>query len=185
MMNKDQILIYKDRLDDFYKNLKIIYDSYSAFPALIDKEHSYVVARDLENLESVVVQKEELTRKISEALEGNRRIGESFSDDYPDQKLDSVSELLDLVSSLEEVSENQPLKEVLEKLKNLHDRLQVLIRDVSFQMEQNKYLITKLMEEKRNNFLFWQEVISDTLASYNRKGVQKGTGPVSIFKISA
>ncbi len=185
MMNKDQVLIYKERLDNFYKNLKIIYDSYSAFPALISEEHSYVVARNLEKLEGIVAQKEELTRKISEALESNRRIGDVFSSEYTDSNLDNVSDLITLVSSLEEVASNQSLQEIIEKLKNLHDRLQVLIHDVSFQMEQNKYLITKLMEEKRNNFLFWQEVISDTLASYNRKGIQKGTGPVSIFKISA
>ena len=185
MMNKDLLSIYKERLDNFYRNLKVIYDSYSVFPSLIDKEHSYVVARDLESLESVVVQKDELTKKIAEALEGNRKIADTFSSEYPDRDLANVSDLLTLISSLEETSANQSLQDILEKLKNLHDKLQVLIHDVSFQIEQNKYLITKLMEEKRNNFLFWQEVISDTLASYNRKGIQKGTGPVSIFKISA
>lgn len=183
-MNKDQWIKLTAEIIAFYRNLKVIYEAYSQFPALIEKEHKLVLSKDLEELEGVIRVKEELTNKIHESVLDNKKICAVVESWFEGVSFTSVSDLINYLSSLD-CETGVQFEQALVKLKDIHTKLQKLIEDITPQIEQNRYLLTKLMEEKRNNFLFWQEVISDTLASYNRQGIQKGSGASSIFKISA
>ncbi len=170
----------------------ILYDSYLAFPKLLEREREAIKTSSFQIVEQVTEQKEAMTGLIEHSFQIMQKAVISLSDvtKYYETGLEAPVTLKDCVKFVCDVSNLYDpelfavkiLKHQAEKLRDMVSKFDALYATVKPQIEANKYMVETMLENMRESYRFWLSIQEEAASGYDLSGKQKSTGRNSGFK---
>lgn len=179
------------------EQLQGIHNIYEQMPRLIKKEHAAIKASKIEEVEAIALEKTTLGDKADALFAELRRHAERLVEIYkkvcerPENEITSAN-ISDCISLFEEIAATyrkkgfggEVFEHVLRGFKEVFRKFVELKKEARPIVERNKYVLSRLIQQRQENYRFWQEVAMETMANYNKEGRQKAK-PASILSIKA
>jgi hypothetical protein len=170
----------------------ILYDSYLAFPKLLERETEAIKTSSYQIVEQVTEQKIATTGLIEHSFQIMQKAVQSLADvtKYYETGLEAPATLKDCVKFVNDVSNLYDpalfavkiLKHQAEKLSEMVAKFDALYKTVKPQIEANKYMVETMLENMRESYRFWLSIQEEAASGYDLSGKQKSTGRNSGFK---
>lgn len=176
--------------------LSDVHDAYVTFPTLIQKEHLAMKKSDLAEVERITDEKiaigQQVDKLFSELSVASERLAELHAEICQSNKKASrnVSECIDLFKEIREVFREkgfgaQVFDHVLNGFEQIFHKFLEVKGKTKPVIERNKYVLTKMITARQENYRFWQEVAAGALASYDVSGKKKSKKSSSVLSIKA
>jgi hypothetical protein len=168
----------------------------SAFNAMIefiDAEHEHIRNADLAGLEKVGVQKAEVGTEIEMSVKAIKEMQSELTKEYAADLADlevpeNLSGLLIIFSRMIELKGLRGVRETDRDLNTLEEAIEECIamrKEYAPKLQQNKYLVERMLHIHQENYRFWQGVINESEATYTPYGSRKGDARNSLLKVQA
>jgi hypothetical protein len=168
----------------------------SAFNAMIefiDAEHEHIRNANLAGLEVVGAQKAEVGTEIEMSVKAIREMQSELSKEYSVELSDvevpeNLSGLMVVFSRMIEVKGLRGSRETERDLNTLEEAIEECLamrQEYAPKLQQNKYLVERMLHIHQENYRFWQGVINESEATYTPYGARKGDARNSLLKVQA
>lgn len=191
MNDLERVIDCSLRFETGIKNLNILYEK---IEKVIDQEHKYIGESDFSSLEKILPDKEslggEITKWSEDLMEVGRIVSKILSDEkYQRSHMIGLSECLNIMKSLNigEPSSfhSKILSHLLVKIERQLEGLFGTLETVRPKIEQNRYILTKLLFRQREYLRNWAETMSDTRYTYGKEGDASSMTQYSVIEVKA
>jgi hypothetical protein len=173
----------ESKLADYLKAIESIESSYVEVANLIEPEHRAIAEANLTEIERITPIKVLAGEKFECAVNAfNKawRSNESCRDEKGSISLGSV--LLYLTGLVQQVAD-ESLTSKLQLCAGALQRLVKLREKTEPRIKMNKYLLERMLRFQQENYLFWQEVLAESEATYGKQGSRNVTQRQSILTV--
>ena len=174
------------------KALRLLVAHYARLERVIDKEHAFIGKSDLLKLEGLLPEKEAVGNAILEQsgkllkLQRNARslIGDKISSDGLKGLMEAFTKVGEETRG--EVGLRPGVVTRLEReLRNDYQEFEQLFKKVHPRVEQNGYILSKLLKREQRLQRIWQETMEASEGVYDQKGHQNHQNPCSVLQVKA
>jgi len=188
--------LISNSIEDMSSKIEDISDLYTHIPGIIKKEHDCIMDSDLDGVEESVAEKLKVSSLLDESFLQLREATLSLVHNYEsvmEKPVDQVANLSQCFTMIDELvaklseqgSEVIKIKSSAEHLKTAFETFLKHKDEYQGQIEVNRIVLSKMLASRQDHYRFWQEVSSDMMAAYNRKGVQRSSTKRSSLSIKA
>ncbi len=188
-MAEKNISAMADRIDE-------ISDLYLSMPAIIKKEHDYILEANLDGVEQTVEEKLKVSSQLDDSFLKLREATLELVRNYEEVMETSVDQVANLSQCFLMIDEMViKLKDQRQSLIGLNQSIEILKSsfekfsqhkdEYRSQIDVNRVVLSKMLANRQDHYRFWQEVSSDMMAAYDRKGLQRSSTKHSSLSIKA
>jgi hypothetical protein len=158
---------------------------------IIEQEHDAIRVADLSGLEKIATHKTEVAQEIEMAVKAINELQALIADHYQTELASETipANLTGMVAMLSHIVNARQLngnREVERDLTTLEEAVEECIQmrmEYAPKLQQNKYLVEKMLRIHQENYRFWQRVVSESEATYNSQGSRRDEGRTSLVKV--
>ena len=189
-MKEEKIINLFIELSDYLVRLTSLYQE---LDRIVTREHSAIEKSDFDMVEDLLVDKEKVGEGIVECTDRIMEFSRNLisCDDGRKTPLPFLGisglhqSLISLSHSVEGQLEKSVFDHVSNKLQKEVERFFKVFKRVKPRVEQNRYIVSKLLSRQRQNIRLWQETMSSSEGTYNEGGSTPFTGQCSVIQIKA
>lgn len=168
------------------QKLRHLTSSCESFEVLLQLEHEALEARNLEKLESLIVQKQNLGSEIVEFSQQLIALGAEWPEPGQVENLSSfvtsLGEKRKLISALtnRKIADHNFLK-----LESALEDFLVVFKEIKPHVEKNRYIVAELLNQQLDFLRIWQETIDTSEDTYTSSGTTSRNKKCSVIQVKA
>jgi len=185
-----------NNIDEMCVKIDDISDLYTNIPNIIKNEHDQIIESNLDGIEESVADKLKVSSLLDESFLQLREATLGLVHNYEKvmrKSVDQVANLSQCFTMIDELlvklpESGEPTDQITSSSELLKSSLEKFLKhkeEYQNQIEVNRIVLSKMLASRQDHYRFWQEVSSDMMAAYDRKGVQRSSTKRSSLSIKA
>jgi len=194
MQMKDRIEIFIELASRFKDQTEDLHKAYAMLLDVVEREHQAIKTSKISEVEQAGVEKEQVTEFVTRLIEDLQMTSQKIYGAYTEltgKTVDATPQLSDTIEILEEVKAAVDQQSLSYKVYlHVFDRAKVAVaellskhRTLKPKVEMNRYLTETMLHQHQQNFLFWQEVVAESEATYTKKGTRRNDQAAGMLKV--
>ena len=163
---------------------------------IIDKEHEAISKSDFNRVQELCADKISIADSFEEHVISIKNITSKilaiYTNIFTDDKSFNISNLSECIEALNRINNvlntqgfsKQIFNHVLSSLNQNISNLIDIKKHIEPKIEINKQVLSKTLNNRLENYRFWQEINSEIMSSYNPKGYQEAKKVESIIQVT-